>query len=463
MPLLLVIAPDQAFLPQGWVSAILPDGLPPSDFERTSGLWKIVEVPASPGRKKWRPETMPRLAATGWRLEEGGLREIKKPAEFLAGRLKSLRGSLSPLPGPPHLDRSHSTVWDYGPGHTYSTPQAALDALLLQTGGDPFTETHFLRGYGGTFPPGPSGYVLHVTTLSPSSLYPLVLEAAEGQEVRWDAEGGDACLVGNGVSHVRVRDLKFRRAGVAVAPTEDAEVRDWWVERCEADGAAGDLACGVSVIRSDDLRVLDCDLHDLFFFGVGGLDGYPPDYAGRVEIIGSRITAFFQGLWNNAPVSYLLGHNTIRAGFFGIRHTGTFPLLLTGMINNIFTGTAPVFHCLSTELEEAEVRILHSDGNCFHPGPQGWVAALGQAELDLAAFWERFGQDAHSLQADPQLDSRLFPLPASPCRASGVCLHDRGWDGKRRAASVDIGFAQLTEPRVPTVSVRQAPEIGRRT
>lgn len=463
MPTLLIIARDDGFLPKGWVSAILPDHVTPSDYERTGGLFKTVIVTQAPALARSFDPAHPRLNAGAWVFADGTFLEQSSPRAFLAERLAARRSLLTTAPGPGGLDRSHSTVWDYGPGRTYSVPQSAFDALLMQVGGDPFAETHILRGFGGTYGPGPSGYVLHLTTAQPACRFPLVLDADPGHAPGFDDENGDACLVGDGVSHVRARELCFRRGFVGVAPTEDLPVLDWRIERCEADGAAGGLGLGVSVIRADDLVVAKCYLHDLLLLGVGGLSGFPDDYQTRVEIKGCRISAQYYGVWNNAEVSYLLANNTISAGFFGVRHEGTYPLIIAGMINNVFTGGENGFHCLGTDsLEPADVRIIHSDGNCFHPGQNGGVAALGQTNLDLEGFREWFGQDEKSFVAEPWLDANLVPRPGSPCLAAGVGWDDEGYSGKRRAASVDIGYEQVTAPRVATAIARQAPEIRRR-
>jgi hypothetical protein len=373
---------------------------------------------------------------------------------------------IKPLAGPAHLDRSRSTVWDYGPGRTYSTPQAAFDALVMQEGTDPFGEAHYVRGFGGTHGQGPSGYVLYLTTVAPFPRYPLVIDVAPGAEVGFDDEDGTACLVGNGVSHVRVRDLRLKGAFVGVVAAEDDSepALDWRVERILADGTDQRLVIGVLAYKADDLRVLHCDFQELTGGGVASHPFVLEETRRRVEVSGCRMRGAPAGIFINSPWDYIIANNTIQASQSAIQYYGSSPLLLAGLINNILLGSSDGFTCLKTDTLTAEdIRILRSDGNCFYPGAEGSVADLAGERLDLAGWQERFDQDQRSLMTDPMLDASLKPLPGSPCLGAGVCWDDRGQSGFRRAVSVDLGFEQESLARVPGATVRQAPEIVRRT
>jgi hypothetical protein len=166
MPTLLVIDRDDAYLPRGWVSAVLPDHVAPTEYERSGRLWKPVAVPPGSKLEKIQASAEPRLASRSMRHGLGGVTLEESPREVIRERL-SLPIQVAPVPGPERLDRSHSTVWDYGPGRTYSSPQAAFDALLAQAGSADFTETHYVRGFGATFGQGPSGNVLNLTPSRP--------------------------------------------------------------------------------------------------------------------------------------------------------------------------------------------------------------------------------------------------------------------------------------------------------
>ena len=65
MPLLLAIDRDDAFLPKGWVTAILSEGAEPSEYEKSAASpWQIVEIPVaqtllSASTQKKAPRTPP--------------------------------------------------------------------------------------------------------------------------------------------------------------------------------------------------------------------------------------------------------------------------------------------------------------------------------------------------------------------------------------------------------------------
>jgi hypothetical protein len=464
MPLLLVVARDDSFLPPGWVSAVLPGNAEPTAYERSGRLFRVIPVPDGPVFRKRAAGQAPLLAARALLYEGGEVKEIVSPAELIANRIRSQRSALKTLMGPEGLDRSHSTIWDYGPGRTYSTPQAAFDALVAQVGADPFNEVHYIRGFAGTYGQGPSGCVLFLTTVNPSARFPLVIDAQDNEQARFDGETGGCCLMGSGVSHVRVRDLKFDRAYLGIAPSGGVTVaRDWLVQRCEFGGPDSQMHIGVSVFKADDLRVLHCEFSNLNSHGVGGVAGYEDTDPTRAEISGCRIQSATQGIWNNGNVSYVLVNNTIVADNYGFTHSSPNPMILAGMINNVFAANDLGFICVyARQLQQEDLRVLHSDGNCFHPGSGGMVASLPGAGLDLEAWRAWFGGDQNSIEADPLLDDDLAPQAGSPCLSAGVCWDDAGASGKRRAASVDIGCDQLSDSGVPFITVRRKPEIVRK-
>jgi hypothetical protein len=309
--------------------------------------------------------------------------------------------------------------------------------------------------------------VLALVTVSPARRYPLVIDEASGESVIFDDEGGNICLVGDGVDHVRVDDLKLKRGAFGIAPADPlvggAVTRDWQIQRCECDGSAGGMVLGISVINSDHLRILDCHLHHIALPAIGGYPGYADAYKTLVEVSGCLVNIASQGVWSNAEVTWVLANNTVYAQSQGVKHEGEKPLVLAGLINNVFTGIGAGFtpiHAL--DLDERDLRLLHSDGNCFHPGSSGHVANVNGTYLDLDGWREYFGQDQNSVEADPLLDNDLVPGYGSPCLGGGVCWDISGKSGGKRAASVDIGFEQVTEPCVPGIAVRREPEIVRR-
>jgi len=465
MALLLVIDRDDSFLPKGWVSAVLPDGCEPTEYERSGALWKAVAAPgaaASLERAAGGSFFQPSLV-----MRDGELIPGERRAKVIKDRISRLGSSLKAVPGPETLDRSSSTVWDYGPGRTYSTPQAAFDALVAQVGSSEFTETHYLRGWPGTYGQGPSGAVLALTTVSPTRRYPLFVDAQQGESVIFDDEGGAACLYGDGVSHVRASDLVFMNTSVAVAPADPsvggALTKDWRVLRCLADGKQGPIDVGVAICNTDLLRILHCDLHDLNLHGVGGLYGYADSYKNSVQVSGCSITASMRGIWSNAETRWLITNNTIKSGF-GLKHDGSFPLFITALVNNVYEGTESDKEFLQTEtIDPCDVHIMNADGNCFHPLTAGKIAKINATEMNLDQWRQWFDLDWNSVEADPLLDDGLAPGHGSPCLGLGTCLDRAGRQGLVRAASIDAGFEQITLAGAPAALSRQAPAIERRT
>ncbi len=106
---------------------------------------------------------------------------------------------------------------------------------------------------------------------------------------------------------------------------------------------------------------------------------------------------------------------------------------------------------------------MRSGGNCFHPGSNGTVAHVDGDDLDLDQWRERLGVDSNSIEADPLLDDDGVPSTGSPCLGAGLCWDGAGLSGIKRVASIDMGFEQVTRPKVAGVSVRRMPVIVRRT
>jgi hypothetical protein len=461
MPTLLVVNRDDSYLPRGWVSAILPDGVAPSDYERSGYLWDVVEAPAeAPAKATCSGPSSFTLRALIH--HSGEVFAIDSAPELLASRCRGAGAGTKTLPGPGHLDRSHSTVWDYGPGRTYSTPQAAFDALMAQEGGNDFTEAHYIRGWSGTYGQGPTTTVLAITTVSPSPRYPLVVDAAPAQSVAFNDEGGFAGVAALDVSHVAVRSLTIGNAYYGVVPVAQSTggvVEDWKVE----DSEIGAVQVGVTCSKTDLLTLRHCRLIDLGIHGVGSLVGWNWEGPARLEVSGCVITPQADGLSLYGEVSLVLVNNTIQATGSALQHNGGGALILVGMINNVFTAENIYSRCIRTVGSAPDlVKVMRSDANCFHPGAEGLLADLGGTALDLAGWREQWGQDARSLAVDPLLDEDFNPLAASPCRQAGVGWDDGGINGLPRTASIDLGAVQVTSSRVPGAIARREPEIGRR-
>lgn len=469
---LLVIDRNDTFLPRGWVSAILPPGQEPSEYEQSGKLWKVIQVPDRPPLQV---DTDGELSSSPTRAlihNAGKITEAKNPGEKISSWAIEKGGLLKPVPGPETLDRSHSTIWDYGTGRTYSTPQAAYDALYASVGASQFTEVHYIRGWSGTYYQAPSSNVLYLSgSISPTRQYPLIVDVEDGEAVTFNNNGGNECFQGGHADHVRVRDLKLVNATKAImcSPQADAQINtDWTIERIEVDGTVGIGRYGIYAHNTTLVQVIDCYFHDLDLSNswavAGGCHSSFNNDVFEIDVVGCRIETDVYGLSGSAKLSWLLINNTFKTTVAAVRYNGTNGLHLRGMLNNIFEQKASGFSCFSIpDLAAANVEVLHSDGNCFHPGSSGYLASFSGSNLDDLSDWQNyFGVDEHSIEADPKLDSGLVPQYDSPCLGAGVCWDYSGNGGIKRANSVDMGFEQLTQPQVPHVVVRRAPEIARR-
>jgi len=80
---------------------------------------------------------------------------------------------------------SQIRLWEVGSGKTYSTIQAAIDALVAAQGMTPFTNTEIIRVYNGTY----TGTTqVSWNTLAPNLNHRLIIESASGQTPQVDGK-----------------------------------------------------------------------------------------------------------------------------------------------------------------------------------------------------------------------------------------------------------------------------------
>jgi hypothetical protein len=464
MPTILVIDKDNSYFPKGWVSAVFPEGTSPSDYEKSGKLWKPVYVSSFP--ETVTPETLesPRPSINGFLYNNEKIFEVDTPELLLASHFEKERYSILPVLGPEHLDRSHSTVWDYGPGRTYSTPQTAFDALVAQTGPLEFTETHYVRGWSGTYLKGASGFVLGLTTVNPTRIHPLVIDSQDGENVVFDGAMGDSCVVGTAVSHVKVSKIKLINAGFGVAPStiSGPPVHDWNVVKCVADGSGLTMYLGIFLYNVDELRVLHCEFKNMISHGVGSFTGYTTPYKVAAQICGCLITSNDNGICTNSSAALFVFNNTIVAANNGLIHIGDESYFLAGMINNIFKGTSNHFSCVNIDADTPDLTIMKSEANCLNHGSIGYVAEIGSEVYGLSKWQDNLGQDFFSTEADPQLDSQFLLGKNSPCLSAGTCWDGFGHSGKPRSETIDMGHEQISLTKSPSISGRFEPEIRRK-
>ncbi len=472
MPTLLVVDREDSFLPKGWVSAVLPDGTRPSDYEKNGRLWRPVPVPDVPP-----PSPRKRMGEQGKRLH------------IMGGTLKrldvcdvplNLKGK--PIPGPESLDRSHSTVWDYGHNRTYSHPQAAYDALLAWQGGTVFTEIHYIRGWTGTYADAGSGWVLNMSpAVNPLTEFKLICDVEDGETVTfatptsgvYDADVNNVIWDGIKVTQTGAAfDEKAFHLGEVIA----------WLKNIEV---TGDVQLGFLLVGGNDARIIMTDstfLTDpaLSYPVVTNHDGASSVHGGHFSFIGNRFYAKGDdGGDNNAAVhgfggsrAFTVVNNTLKSGQCSAlmigNQSGNHSASLILLNNILQTGGADQW-CLHYSLSPSARQnpIIMSDGNCYHPATAGRIVRIydaGQETWDLDKWRTVTEGDQNSIEADPLLDSGLKPQAGSPCLAGGLCMDANGLDGGKRAKTIDIGAHQSTPAgMVAGVTPRRAPEIARRT
>lgn len=466
---LLVIDRDDVFLPKGFVSAILSPDVIPSEYERIGGLWKIVEVDDRPYPipKSDRPDFTDRSVITGPDIppppeknliyESGRIIHKTETAQELVDTWAASNPSVKPLPIPDHLDRSHSVIWDYGPGRTYSTPQAAYDGLFASVGATPFAQKHFIRGWSGTYGVVGSNVLFFNPIVGPGSRENiLICDVESGETVIWDGEAAGTILDGNAVSHVNILDIVLGNATYGLAPIPWGNNRscdDWRIIRCESDGAMGSISAPIAGYDVREFTVIDCYVHDTAAGGAGVITGRHNSHAGDIfgiQIKGCRLEANF-GIFAASELSLSIYNNTIRAIQSCLQDNGGNDALVATILNNIFYGeTGTACDCVHTGATVSiNVRMLSSDGNCYFPGDSGGnpFVTNGLTYTTLAEVQAAYGLEAHSIEADPLLNADMSIPAGSPCAETGVANSYAGYNGKVRGPQcIDIGAFQLTSP-----------------
>jgi hypothetical protein len=105
--------------------------------------------------------------------------------------------------------------------------------------------------------------------------------------------------------------------------------------------------------------------------------------------------------------------------------------------NSILSAPTAAKRCIVSNYTNLDV--AHADANCYnHGGNQANVG--GVAVSDLAAWQSRYGQDAHSQEADPLFGDYDLRLAAgSPCFMTGRAAVAAGLEGNERAITIDQG------------------------
>jgi hypothetical protein len=364
-------------------------------------------------------------------------------------------------------------IYDYGAGRTYATPQAAFDACQAanESNGVPqdFTETHYIRGYGGATYQGfasgePVLRLVHSTTgrgVKPTPDHRLAIDRNGTDPVDFADDQEAGCLVGGKAdgtslaSYVTVDGINLHSSltaagrGLVVCPdrTGGEFARDWVIQNLSVYAAQHGIVLGN--LRSALLSAVRL----LGFAGGAGVyaDGSSGTYG---AFSGGLLLSNCIGR-SEGKLVLLKGLNLAAAllhcSFYAVSHVleldddGASASLDLIQLNSIFHTAGDSSYCLSTDF--AELRLLLGNGNCYYaPNASGNLVSLAGSPLNFDEFRARFGQDRHSLNTDPKLMAPAagdFTLaPDSPCRMRGRAAAAAGIEGNERALSVDIGAYQ---------------------
>jgi len=142
-------------------------------------------------------------------------------------------------------------------------------------------------------------------------------------------------------------------------------------------------------------------------------------------------------LWGRGPDSYLhdiyFENNTCLFAGYGWGHiqrpdpNGTHLLLWTfsAKSNNIYVVNNIFYESINWSIRGriSELGKIICDNNCWYQS-SGPIAKLGDTIFDFATQWAQYkqtsGQDAHSIAADPLLNSDYTLSKNSPCVGSGI-------------------------------------------
>jgi len=365
-------------------------------------------------------------------------------------------------------------IYSYGSGQPYATPQAAFDACQAanESGGVPqnFTETNAIRGYGdAAFGAAGTGLpvlrLCHSTTgrgVLPTQANRLVLDRNGRDRVEFSDTENMACIVGGSddgtvaTSHVTI-DLPGLHSSqaatgkaVIVNPgymTGYVAAFDWDLKNGDIHAAQFSLVIGGLLgLRLSNVRFLGLNSGACLFADDGGIYG---SYQGPLTMLNcvGRAEGKIIDLVSNSPALSLL-HCSLYSP------TETLIRLLNGggiasplILNSILHTDGAGKYLISTDFPDTLFQVAASNGNCFwYPGAGSHLLDFAGTPIDLADWKDLWGQDAHSLNLDPQLTDPAagdFGLQvSSPCRMRGRAAVNAGLEGNERALSIDIGAYQ---------------------
>ena len=520
---ILVVKQEDGYLPKGYISSMIQDHEDFSEYEKTCGFWEVVTDidsdyikgntgdknipyplphpepdPEHPGFYK-RQVRIPRGGEdfTGdkfipWYNFQSG-KVVMRPRSSLLNKPQNF----TPFDHPSRagLDRSHSTIWDYGPGRTYSSPQAAFDALLSLVGSADFTEAHYIRGWTGTYTANAGLYfayeVLNIRTVRPTRDYRLFIDVEDGETVTWDAlfssHPTDYCsclVVGNGISaetmsHVIVKDMVWKNAAILFfsGTKVGTHHQDWLIDHIDA--SAGDSIAGFGINGMEQILFVNNFLYlPSLSSGIGVFADSTDEDAGEFWMIENNI--FIGGGTSTGAVAIAIDGKDCRpriiccsnsfyncyAALGSYFSTSGSSKLRIGCLHNNILGLVDrcIFIGKGTD-DNLTLEIFNSDFNIFYP-QSGKILDHFQAGRDISNLveWQQYvNSDYNSFKQDPLYNdpgnNDLSLQAGSPAKGNGRMFEDPDQFGTLRTyRKVDMGAWQTT---LPVIGVPvQAPRVN---
>jgi hypothetical protein len=410
--------------------------------------------------------------------------------------------------------------------------QGAAREVTLRPGGD-LAAAIAQAGAGGTVTLAPGRYAPGQVTVGPSAAR-LTLRSAPGGRAEIDFEGrGGFYLKADGVTLENLDVLNAQNFGI------DIDASDCTVRGCRVLGSGGDaiklspgpwqtgrynrgatiVGCeigknkafeGIDAVGHDDVRILDCYIHDTPGWGVylkggaarglvegcvfercGVLEANPAggvclgEHTGPDEVMtkkhgqpwesvdGTVRNCVFLDIPSAALAAWCARgarfvNNTClnvatkdRAAFIVLSNHGL-PSTDVTFVNNVVVGSKAGNRPLVWIYDKGAAGALVFENNCWWGGNGTfWHQAAGAGPVDFAAWRSARGFDRAGLFADPGVDGDGRLKPGSPCidagRAQAGFAAD--FDGGRRTGAWDIGADEFGAgaPR-PLRALRAAPK-----
>jgi len=348
-------------------------------------------------------------------------------------------------------------VYTYGTGGSYTTPQAAVDALFVDIGTSEFTEIHYIRGMAGTYDvEAGEVYIVNLPVLVSTNFFPLLFDTSGIVKWRGTNKATNELIYTNGVPYIEINGISFIGQILHVVyNSNDAE-----------DGITFENCTIGNIASPEDTDIVHlCNIDSVIQFTIirckiiteeKPIYLYDTDNNGStiVTIINSVIQTLSEDCIVNKSglvTVLIIIHSTLisngAACYKDIRATpdGIFMYVL---LNTILVTTNSTDATLSfTSVPGFVSSPLSSDYNCFNPALAGAIFSIanGASVYDLEDVQEGTNTNFNSFEADPLLETDWTLQADSPCVGSGAYIAGSDANGiPHTLQDIDIGAVQFS-------------------